>query len=347
MCGMSTDKIFTVILIFLCSALSFFIFMLSSVSNGAHYSPVEIPAGSGFKDIAAVLAEKNIVRSKNAFIIYGALSGSAHQLKPGNYLLSSGSSTPVIVWAIKRGPTIDKSIFIPEGATVRDIDNILSEAGVLPAGTLVNFNKSYEVSLRKVGDYEFLRGIFSLEGFLFPDTYRFFKNTSAEAVLKKFLDNFQKKAWPILEECQKSKVKCQMSEAGEILIIASLLEKEAPDYEDRRMIAGVLYKRLEIGMGLQVDATIVYAKCGGLFITCGSPRVLKSDLAVKSLYNTYLYRGLPPGPIGNPGLDAIKAALNPIASEYIYYLSDPKTKKTIFSKTLDEHNDNRVKYLGN
>jgi len=337
------DKIFTGILIFSSLVISLFIFLLSSAVKEAHYVSVEIPAGSGFKGIAAALAEKNIIRSKNAFIVFGIFSGSAHQLKPGNYFLSSGSTTPAIIGEIRRGPILDAPIIFPEGATVRDIDNMLSGAGVLPAGALLN---SCEVGPRRIVEYGFLVGAQNCEGFLFPDTYRFFLNSGAEQVAKKFLDNFEKKAWPILKECQMSNVKCQMLEVKQILTIASLLEKEAPDYRDRQLIAGILYKRLDLGMGLQVDAAITYAKCNGAFMTCLDPKVYRRDLSFQSRYNTYLYNGLPPGPIGNPGLDAIKAALNPVASEYIYYLSDPKTKKTVFSKTLDEHNENRAKYLG-
>ena len=131
----------------------------------------------------------------------------------------------------------------------------------------------------------------------------------------------------------------------QLLAIASLLEKEAPEYKDRQIIAGVLYKRLNLGIALQVDATLVYAKCAKTFLICENPKIYRSDLGIQSSYNTYLYNGLPPGPIGNPGLDSIKAALNPVKSEYLYYLSDPITKKTIFSKDLDEHNENRAKYL--
>ena len=133
----------------------------------------------------------------------------------------------------------------------------------------------------------------------------------------------------------------------QILTAASLLEKEAPSFKDRRLISGILYKRLKAGIGLQVDATLTYAKCGGAFLTCDDPKVYRGDTSYSSSYNTYLYKGLPPGPISNPGLEAIRAALEPLESGYWYYLSDPKTKKTIFSRTLEEHNENRAKYLGN
>ena len=322
----------------ICIGTAFFFFSLSSVLNSSQPKYFEIKSGDGFMEIAADLRTEGIIRSRRAFMIYGVLSSAAHQLKPGEYLLSAGSSTPAILNMIERGPIIDKSIFIPEGATLKDMDKILSDAKIIQKNSLSSLPiKEFAIK------YPFLKNRKSFEGFLFPDTYKFFLNSRPEDVAEKMLDNFSKKVWPILEECQKSKVKCQMSE---VLIIASLLEKEVPDYEDRRMVAGVLYKRLDIGMGLQVDATIVYAKCGGLFITCENPKVLKSDLTIKSLYNTYLYRGLPPGPIGNPGIKSIRAALDPVKSDYLYYLSDPKTKKTIFSRTLEEHNENRVKYLG-
>lgn len=321
-------------------AIALFLFFLSPVFSGPDYRPVEIAKGSGFQGIIQILADKRIIRSPKVFMFYGLFSGSAHQLKPGSYVLSAGSSTPEIISELVRGPILDQEITFPEGLTLKDIDVLLSRAKILPAGALINFNQSYEVGLRKIGKYEFLRGISSLEGFLFPDTYRFFINSNVDAVISKFLDNFGKKAQPLFSSNKLPITNYQL------LIIASLLEKEAPDFQDRQLIAGILFKRLAAGIGLQIDATVTYAKCGGAFLTCGDPKVYRKDLSFQSPYNTYLYRDLPPGPIGNPGLDAIKAALTPIQSDYLYYLSDPKTKQTIFSKTLEEHIENRAKYLG-
>jgi len=310
-------------------------FSLSSVSKSANYKPFEIKSGDGFMEIAGNLYGGGFIRSYRAFIFYGAFSGSAHLLKPGNYLISTGSSTPSILGAIKRGPILDKSIFIPEGATLKDIDALLSEAKIIIRGSLIKF------PIKEIkSNYAFLKDAKSLEGFLFPDTYRFFLNSQPNDILEKFLDNFQKKAQPLLASNKLPITNYQL------LITASLLEKEVPDYGDRRLVAGIIYKRLDLGMGLQIDATIVYAKCLETFITCDKPRILRSDLKLQSSYNTYLYRGLPPGPIGNPGLEAIRAALNPEKSDYLYYLSDPKTKKTIFSENFDEHNENRAAYLG-
>lgn len=318
-------------------SIALFLFLLSPVAEQSEsYSRnITIDSGEGFREIAGKLREEGLIRSRKAFMIFGAFSGSAHKLKPGNYVLNSGSSTPAILREIARGPVVDVSVTIPEGATLKDIDAILVRAGVLSSEKLADF------PLNKLTQYDFLRGAPDLEGFLFPDTYRFFLNSSAEQVMAKLLDNFEKKAIPLLGECQGASGRCQ-----ELLIVASLLEKEVPSFDDRRLVAGILYKRLEAGMGLNVDAAIAYAKCGKAFVTCGDPKVYRRDLELQSPYNTYLFKGLPPGPIGNPGSAAIEAALNPKQSDYWYYLSDPETKRTIFSKTFDEHNENRARYLG-
>ena len=313
-------------------AVSFFLFLLTSVSAGTHYRFFEINNGQGFRAIAQSLSDEKLIRSKTAFVAYGAISGSAHRLKPGSYLISVGSSTPAILNTLVRGPIIDKKVTIIEGLTIKDIDAVISNEKILQPGEIYKFL----IKDLKSG-YEFLKGVKTLEGFLFPDTYKFFLQGDKKEVIGKLLDNFNKKAWPLLRD---------QKDFYEKLIIASLLEKEAPEFNDRRLIAGILYKRLKLGMPLQVDAAVIYAKCKWAFMTCESTKLARKDFGLQSPYNTYLYNGLPPGPIGNPGLEAITAAIYPLSSDYLYYLSDPKTKKTIFSKTFDEHNDNRAKYLG-
>lgn len=320
---------------------AYLFFQLTPVSNGPQYREFEISKGNGFQGIVDGLYAQKFIRSPKVFMLYGALSGSAHQLKPGSYLLSSGSSTPEILEVIKRGPSLDVSVILQEGVTMKDMDVILSQKGIISAGSL---SKLTAKSL--AGKYPFLKNTKGLEGFLFPDTYRFYKQSGADAVAGKILNTFAAKAWPLLSGCDRQSSKCSGLNSAEILTVASLLEKEAPIFYDRQMIAGIIYRRLAIGIALQIDATLVYAKCNGTFITCADSRVYRKDLAFPSPYNTYLHNSLPPGPIGNPGLEAIQAALSPIKSKYLYYLSDPKTGKTIFSETLDEHIENRSKYLG-
>lgn len=260
---------------------------------------LEIVKGDGVREISSKLERMGLIRSPRAFIIYSFVSGSASRLKAGTYELSPAMSVFSAVRALRSGPDEDVSILVREGETLPEIEAKLVQAKVLKKGELAKFPGK------------------SLEGFLFPDTYRFFFNSSPESVVERFMSNFYRQAIPVLTQGPELRIMNNELSIYEKLIIASILEKEVPFHEDRRLVAGVLYKRLSIGMALQVDAAPV----------------------------TYERPGLPPKPIANPGLDAIRAAVNPQASEYLYYLSDPKTKRTIFSKTFDEHVQNKFKYL--
>src|SRR3972149_5513944 len=172
-----------------------------------------------------------------------------------------------------------------------------------------------------------------LEGYLYPDTYYVYKDSRPEDLIKKMLDNFENKTKDILAEAQVSD-----KDFHDILTLASIVEREVPKTSERPIIAGLFLKRIQIGMALQSDATVNYVT--------GKYRLRPTydDLQVDSSYNTYKNRGLPPSPIGNPSISSIKAVLNPEQSEYLYFLSKP-TGETVFSKTLDEHNENKAKYL--
>jgi len=210
-------------------------------------------------------------------------------------------------------PVPKATITIPEGFTVRDINKKLAEEGVLHGEELSP----------------------ELEGYLFPDTYEFFIPSGSGVVREKFRSNFDSKILPLLPD------DISDIELKKILTVASLIEKEVFNFEDRRVVSGIIWKRLRNDIPLQVDASLCYTK--------GVPclPITDEDKRSESLYNTYQYRGLPPGPISNPGVDAVLAALDPEESPYWYYLSDPATGDTVFAKTLDEHNNNVVKYLGN
>src|SRR3989344_3809800 len=185
------------------------------------------------------------------------------------------------------------AVTIPEGLNTGQIGEILERAGLFPQS-------------------EFIIAAEKEEGFLFPDTYRFYKASEPEQVVARMRENFDKKITPeILDE-----IKRQNKTLRGIIIMASLLEEEVQSTEDRKLAAGILWKRLKLGMGLNVD----------------------------SAPDTYRYRGLPPGPISNPGMDAILAAVYPEPSPYLYYLSG-KDGKTHYAKTLEEHALNKYKYL--
>ncbi len=317
------------------SLISLFLFFRISFTEAS--IPIDdfiVLAGMSFNEIADKLKGENLIASKAAFRIYGAITGKARQLKPGEYSLSSDFSVSKLFRILTKGPE-EISVVVAPGLTLKEIDEKLSSFNIIKPSEIINFNVN---GLRN--SYSFLSKagteVGSPEGFLLPDTYRFFPDSGADLVIHRFLDNFKTKALPLFENSDNILDK---------LILASILEKEIPDYEEKKIAAGILLKRLKVGMPLQVDASVVYAKCSSRFLNC--PRLTEADYKINSVYNTYFYPGLPKGPISNPGLESIKAVLNPIKTDYWYYLSDPKTKKTIFSETLDEHNKNRVVYLLN
>ena len=295
-----------------------------------------ISSGTGFYEISNKLAISGIIRSEILFEIYALATNSASQFKPGRYFLPSHVSIPKLVEILRNGPPEIAVIIIP-GMTAKEIDDRLSSLGIINSGELINFDitpfaEKYQwLSLIKnkpkgAGGF--------LEGVLLPDTYNFFAGSNISLIVEKFLDNFKSKALTFFGD---------YNSLLKTINLASILEKEVPDYNDRRLIAGILIKRLNTQMPLQADATLLYFKCSARFLNC--PALNGEDYKVDSPYNTYLHNGLPETPINNPSVEAIKAALTPQKSDYWYYLSDPKTKKTIFSKTLDEQNQNRAKYL--
>lgn len=278
---------------------------------------VEIPEGVGSRKIAEILKKEGVIRSKWAFVIYISVKGAASDLKPGSYAFFSEASIPDIVLDLTKGGTNEVVLLIPEGWTARQIAERMDEKGLASGKEFLAI-----VTERK------------LEGKLFPDTYRVFKNVSAEGIAELLTANFEKKLTPQLHE----EIERRGKTVSEIVTLASLIEKEVVSDEDRALVSGVLWRRLKIGMALQVDATVNY------ITGKNTPRASAEDIKIDSPYNTYKYRGLPAGPIGNPGLSAIRAAIYPKESPYLYYLSTPDGR-TIFSRTLEEHNEAKAKFL--
>ncbi len=291
-------------------------------------TPLVVEQGSGLREITNLLADEHLIRSASAMRMYAILSGNAHQLKPGFYTFSPSSSTQEITRALVAGPVKEITILFPEGRTMKDIDAELARYGVIHRGALLKLNIAdfYD-------EFPFLRGARNLEGFLFPDTYRFYFDSDPASVAKSFLSNYAARVGPrvsdggIIDYDSIPIARRGVFTSLQITTIASLIEKEVPESADRKLVADIIYRRLKISMPLQIDATVEYAKEHG------------------EIYDTYARYGLPAGPIANPGLDAIDAALNPRSSSYLYYVSDPKTKKTIFAKTFEEHKENIAKYL--
>ena len=335
-------SVFILILVFVLMS-GYFVYALSPVSSASDVKGINVGQGESFGQIAKNLENIGLVRSNTAFDFFALISGNAHKLKPGQYFLDASWSSFDILKALVAGPELERAVVIPEGFTLLDIDKKLSDLGIIEPKSLANFNFN---SIKD--NYEFLKELKSpiktIEGYLFPDTYNFFINSAPEEVARKFLDNFNAKAWPFLKGQSMAVGKMNLN-SYQILIVSSLIEKEVYFEDDGPMVAGIIYKRLKIGMAIQIDASIVYAKCGGYIFYCDSPALARSELSFVSPYNTYLHKDLPPAPISNPGLASINAALHPKNSDYLYYLSDLATHKIIYSKTLEEHNANKVKYL--
>lgn len=300
----------------------FFGYALRPVNDGTEPIVIfEVQKGDGFRKVADNLTAAGLIRSPIAFKFYGILNGSAGKIKPGFYGLNFGMSGREILRLLVEGSKKEKEITIPEGFSIYDIDDALSANGIT-----------------RRGEFSVLAESAELEGILFPDTYKFFTGSEVAEVMEKMTETFKRKAASLLPADPK--------QFKEKLILASLLEKEVIDQKERQIAAGILEKRVAQGIPLQVDATICYIKeqlSKNGSVSCYPLTSL--DFKKESPYNTYLHRGWPPKPIGNPGLESIKAAMNPASSRYWFYLTDPASKQTIFSQTLDEHNSNRVKYL--
>jgi UPF0755 protein len=226
----------------------------------------------------------------------------------------------VRVYVASKAVRPEIEVTIPEGSTIYDIDRILTAADVIQQGALINSTSSQ-----------------SLEGMLFPDTYYFFPSSTAPAVIQKMESDFNVKAEPLLTPAGEN--------AQDDLIIASIVQKEVASSTDQAIVAGILEKRLAMGISLDVDASICYIKQQENPTSTQACSLTAADFKIDSPYNTYLYRGLPPTPIGNPGVQAIEATLNPVSSTYLYYLSDPKTGETIYAATLAQQEANQKKYL--
>lgn len=284
--------------------------------------------GDGLSKIALGLKEKGLINDTVYFRLIVYLSGYAGKLKAGGYYLSSLMSAGDIIQTLTKGSN-DQWLTIVEGLRQEEIAQNLMKNGFV-----IDINKwNSEINTGE------------LEGKLFPDSYLFPVNATQGAILSIINKNFKKK----VEVGLHGEINKNSLNLNQVLILASIIEREARHDEDRAVVAGILLKRLENGWPLQVDAVLQYAvgtqKCQGKTECDWWPKNLgKQDLQFKSPFNTYLYKGLPPWPISNPGLSSIKAVLNPVQTDYWYYISD-QAGNMHYAKTDVEHSKNINKYL--
>ncbi|MDI6717772.1 MAG: endolytic transglycosylase MltG [Patescibacteria group bacterium] len=326
-------KIIGLIVLFTTAAFCLFLYFQLFVppkSSANEKIDIVISKGMGVDDIAEELVSKGIIRSSWAFEIYSLISRKVASFQHGNYELNANQTVPQLVKTLSTGPQSVEATIIP-GMSLKEVDDYLSSLKIISKGNLA----SYDITPLK-NKHPFLKSALSLEGYMFPDTYQFFMNSDTGVVVEKILSNFQYKVLTRLTD-QSFFVN---NKSNDWLIIASMLEREVINQQDKRIVAGILKKRIKAEMPLQIDATVIYSKCQGRY-DCA---IGLDDFKINSAYNTYKNLGLPPTSISNPNIDSITASLEPVETNYWFYLSDPKTKKTIFSETLDEHNRNRVKY---
>lgn len=314
--------------------------------NGAPETTVNITKGSSLGEISKKLKANDLISSETLFKGLAFISGSASKLQAGEYRFPGNLSLTQMISKLKtgEGANSDDEIKILEGWTLNTIALTFEGRGIKQDDFFALAGKPPSVTGRMKAapalwshEFNFLEekpSGASLEGYLFPDTYRLHKDATAEDAITKMLTNFKNKAAQVIDEGSR----VSGHSAYDILKVASIVEAEVPHVADRPIIAGVIWKRLSIGMALQVDSTVNY------ITSKGRASLTSEDLKIDSLYNTYKYRGLPPTPIGNPGLNAIQAAIHPQDSSYLYWLS-AKDGTTIFSKTLDEHNTAKARYL--
>lgn len=301
------------------------------VSSSQTSQSFVIPKGSSATQIGAKLEDQGLIRNKLAFKFYAQLTGKSKKIQSGEYKLSPSYTLQKIVTQLTSGP-LELWVTVPEGLRREEI--------------VERFIKGLEKDGTDASTFrtEFMKESQGEEGYLFPDTYLFPRDATAAQVVAKMTSTFDTKIADYQDKISSSDLNLK-----QIVILASIVERESKANSERPEVAGVLLNRLNIGMGLQADATVQYAvasrDCKVGNDCTWWPTVTRADLEIASPYNTYKYRGLPPAPIANPGLSSLRAAIMPSQNDYLYYLHDADGN-IHFAKTLDEHNANVRKYLG-
>lgn len=298
-----------------------------------------IEKGQGAHEISDNLKSEGFIKNSFIFETYVWAKKLGNKFQAGEYALNTGSDIFEITKILTSGKVLpnERKIRITAGNDINYIAGYLENEGIVSKDEFIKVVNSKDIKDSR--NYEFLATIpddKNLEGFLFPDTYTIYKSANAkDIVLKIFDEGLSQKLTPKMIEDIKNHGKTLY----EIITMASIIEKEANTDDDMNMVSDIFWRRIDAGMPLQSCATIAY------ILGENKPQYSYEDTRIESDYNTYLNRGLPPSPICNPGLSAITAAIYPEKNDYWYFLSKSENSETVFSKTLDEHNRNKAKYL--
>ncbi len=323
------------------SLILFWHFLVSPANTISADKNFIIAKGEGVNQISRNLYDQKLIKSMFYFETYVWLKKIQADFLAGEYLLNTQMNIKEVTEILTSGKVLnkEKNIKIIEGWKISDINQYLADEAIITDDSFLNLARN------KVSDWqlaaakpEFLSDLPSaanLEGFLFPDTYRIFEDATAQDIIVKMLDNFDKKLVPEMREA----IRKQGKTIYEIVIMASVIEKEVKKTEDMKVVSGIFWNRIKNGQPLQSCATLAYV------LGVNKKQYTLEDTEIISPYNTYQNNGLPPGPIANPGLNAINAAINPIYTDYNYFLNRFDNGETIFSRTYEEHLINKNKYL--
>mgnify|MGYP003586495664 CR=1 FL=1 len=305
--------------------------MLSGCSSNVRSLPdqgrevvVKVEPGMHSKEIGDLLVANGLLPKDNYFATNSRLSNLDKSLQAGHYKFRIGMTEKELIETINKGAVMYSSLTIPEGLYVPQIGALLEKNELGSKDKFVALAKDY-------APYEYMQTNdtnvkYKAEGFLFPSTYYFPVGATEQDIIKAMVDEFNRQ----LTQPMREQAKAKNMDIRTLVIKASLVEKEAKHDEDRPIIAAVFENRLRIEMPLQCDATVQYELGYAKF------PLLFADLKIESPYNTYLHYGLPPGPIGNPGVESLKAVLNPDKNDYLFFVAD-KNGKYYYTKTFDEH----------
>ena len=321
--------IFAGIIIFIWMTAGFFYHQATiSVGENTQTIILSIPPGATLKKISTDLKGLSLIRNASAFRLLANIRQKQTHIQVGEYELNQSMLPMDILKAITSGKTVLHPITIPEGYRISEIAELLTKT--------ISINK--EIFIKESRNKDLLNKLNitskSLEGYLFPETYHFSKHTAEKKIIQTMLSTFQQqmKTKNIQDQIQSSDMSLH-----EIITLASLIEKETGMNGERKHISSVFHNRLKRKMRLQTDPTVIYA------IENFDGNIRKKDLDIDSPYNTYRYKGLPPGPIASPGIKSIVAALNPIKTNHLYFVSK-KDGSHQFSSSLKEHNRAVQKY---
>jgi UPF0755 protein len=297
---------------------------------------LDIPKGTGFLGIVDFLAREGVIRGRLGFSLLAIAQGKARKMQAGEYLFKNSMYPDEILSKLATGDELFHTFTIPEGYTLSQVAKVIEEAGLVKEWQFID----------KARDTSFLSSLAikgsSAEGYLYPDTYRFRKSTRPEEILKAMVDRFSR---VYREVCNEKRVQTMGHTREEIVILASMVEKEAGVPWEKPLIAAVFENRLKNKMKLQSDPTVIYG------LTNFNGDLTREHLNKDTPFNTYRFIGLPPEPIANPGKDSIVAVLYPARVNYLYFVSR-NDGTHYFSTTLQEHNravkryQNRLKTAG-